>query len=306
MGLTEDELFMLLGNGTRTKILRVFWDELDIQAYLIGSQDPLSFSELQSRTAVSDSGNFNYHLNQLVDTFLEQVEDGYVLSTLGFRIMRSLDGHAAFVERTIEPTELSTPCPFCTSTLSASYEREILRIRCSNCEALGAGNVQLVRCPSTGISTGELTELLDMSVLRLLVQVNATCHGFCPGCYSKTEISLSYCSDHDTPDCDCGRRSPVGYAVHCTSCRAGGSGPLIEQAFADPHTIGHFEKHGLGPKTAGLWEYRVEFLERLDEQITMTEPIEVDYEMTIDDDRHRLVATETDAGVILDRPHGNR
>jgi hypothetical protein len=299
MEFTENELFMLLGNGTRMKILRTLWDEFEIQAYMTGSQSPLSFSEIRSRAAVSDSGNFNYHLDRLGDTFLEQVEDGYVLSPLGFRIMQSLEGHADFVERTIEPTELSTPCPFCASALLASYEREILRISCSTCEALGAGNVHLVRCPVTSISTDELTELIEMSVLRLLMQVNATRHGFCPACYSEVELSLSYCPDHETPHCDCGRRSPIGYDVHCTSCRAGGSGPLIEQVFADPSTIGHFERHGLGPKTAGLWEYRVEFLERLDERITTAEPIEVSYEITIDDDESRVVATETDAGLTL-------
>ena len=297
--LAEDELFTLLGSRPRMQVLRTLWEDLDVPAYMTGTQVPMSFSTLQSEASVSDSGNFNYHLGVLTDRFVERTDGGYVLSPLGFSVMQAIDAHTAFSDRTIEPTALEASCPFCSGSLLASYDREILRVACSDCEALGGGDLFRVRCPATGSATLELPALLDVGVLRLLTQVSAARYGFCPACYGATELSLTRCPAHDPPGCDCGRRSPIGCDVECTACGAGGSGPLAEQAFADPRTIAFFDGHSLGPQSAGLFEYRLAFLSRLDDRVVSTEPLTVAFEVVIAGDRRRLLAADAEAGVSL-------
>lgn len=65
-GLSPDDAFGLLGNETRLAILQALGD----------AADPLSFSELRDRVWVSDSGQFNYHLDQLTGPFVGQTDEG--------------------------------------------------------------------------------------------------------------------------------------------------------------------------------------------------------------------------------------
>ena len=298
--LAEDELFTLLGSRPRMQVLRTLWEGLDVPAYMTGTQAPTTFSTLQSEASVSDSGNFNYHLGELTDRFVERTDGGYVLSPLGFSVMQAIDAHTAFTDRTIEPTALQASCPFCSGSLLASYGREILRVGCPDCEALGDGDLFRVRCPATGSAGLDLPDLLDVGVLRLLTQVDAARHGFCPACYGETELSLAFCADHHPPGCEgCGRRSPVGSDVECTACGAGGSGPLAEYVFADPRTIASFERHGLGPESVGLFDYRLAFLSRFEERLLSTDPLVVEYEVRDDDERFRLTVRESDGGLSI-------
>ena len=81
------DAFALVGNETRAEILRVLGEE---------PWAGLSFSELRSRVDPDlDSGQFNYHLQQLVGQF---------------------------------------DCYFCGSTVEASYEDGIFHLRCPGCD----------------------------------------------------------------------------------------------------------------------------------------------------------------------------
>ena len=66
--VTPEEGFSLLGHGTRIGIIRALWR---------AGNDAVSFSELRERADVTDSGQFNYHLGELVGTFLRREGEGY-------------------------------------------------------------------------------------------------------------------------------------------------------------------------------------------------------------------------------------
>lgn len=77
----------LLADETRIRILR--------ELYAVGSTDGeatgLQFSTLRRRAEVSDSGRFNYHLDQLTGQLVAKVEDRYVLTPVGERLVRAFD-----------------------------------------------------------------------------------------------------------------------------------------------------------------------------------------------------------------------
>lgn len=78
--LPPDDAFSVLGNETRMEIIQELAD----------ASDRLPFSELRDRVGVSDSGQFNYHLDKLVGHFVEDTEDGYGLRRAGERVIEAV------------------------------------------------------------------------------------------------------------------------------------------------------------------------------------------------------------------------
>lgn len=72
--LPPDRALSILGNETRIAILRV-----------LGSADEevVPFSTLRKRVGIEDSGQFNYHLNQLAGHYIRHTPDGYALCQAG-------------------------------------------------------------------------------------------------------------------------------------------------------------------------------------------------------------------------------
>lgn len=292
--LSPEALFQLLGNEKRMAILEVLWEALDVEAYLLDDLEPVSFSDLRQGAAVDDVGNFNYHLGQLEGLLVDAVDDGYVLSPLGYNVLQAIEGHATFSYWTVDPTELDDPCPFCNGTLEAEYAREVVFVRCLDCEGHGGGSINRVRVPANSHDEPTIRTLLDLSVVKLLSSFTASRLGLCPACHAPAEISLLAESDDDTEEL----RGAVRCRVRCSSCGSGGFGPLYEYALAAPSVQTFFEANGTGPST-DLWGYRLEVLRRVSERLESTDPVVAEYAFTCDDDEHTVVISGTDVGLDI-------
>jgi hypothetical protein len=76
----------LLADETRIDILR--------ELYAVTADeggDGLSFSTLRRRVDVSDSGRFNYHLDQLSGQLVTKTDDRYTLTRVGERLVRAFE-----------------------------------------------------------------------------------------------------------------------------------------------------------------------------------------------------------------------
>lgn len=73
------DLFALLGNETRVRIVAVLYDHW----YHSPETPCLPFSALYARVDGEDSGQFNYHLRRLREGLVERRADGYALTPLG-------------------------------------------------------------------------------------------------------------------------------------------------------------------------------------------------------------------------------
>ncbi|WP_123538752.1 winged helix-turn-helix domain-containing protein [Halosimplex salinum] len=71
------DTFTLLSNETRVRILAALADS-DAEA--------VRFSDLRSRVGVTDSGQFNYHLEKLRGELVAKTDDGYALTDAGGRV----------------------------------------------------------------------------------------------------------------------------------------------------------------------------------------------------------------------------
>lgn len=297
--LTEEGLFKLLGNDTRMAILEALWADFDVEAYILGSQDPMPFSTLRDAADVDDVGNFNYHLGQLEGQFVQAVENdagkGYSLSPLGYSVIHAIEGHTTFDDQSLGPTRLEDPCPFCDGQLEAEYEREIVTVRCLDCPAHGGGSLNRVRVPATQ-QVLDIHEVLDLSVLQLLSSFTAGRFGRCRSCHAAVDMSVLTAETH--PEELEANRSEAVCRVQCENCGAGGFGPLYEYALATPSVQTFFSAHGLGPAD-DLWRYRLEVLRRVEEAVLATDPVIVAYTFEIDDERHRVHIEPSAAGLEI-------
>ena len=157
---SPDDAFSALGNETRLAILRALGD----------ADEPLPFSALYDRVDVSDSGQFNYHLDKLAGHFVRQSETGYELARPGSRVVEAVLSGAMTDTPVLEPTEVDHPCPFCGAPVEVTFRDERVELYCTECAGNygdGATAIPGDDTPETGESaesgeTGESAESGDI------------------------------------------------------------------------------------------------------------------------------------------------
>jgi len=141
------EAFSLLGNELRVSILLELGDAKE------GSQPrPLPFEELRRRCDVSDSGRFNYHLQELLGVFVREQSEGYGLLYPGVILYQAIKADSFTDRTTVEPFPVGVDCPDCEGELEATYRNSMLVVRCPDCGAAdfaldARGEVIAFRCP---------------------------------------------------------------------------------------------------------------------------------------------------------------
>lgn len=91
-----------------------------------------SFSELYDRVSVSDSGNFNYHLNKLRGSFVRK-SDGYELTHAGERVVGAIHAGTYTANATVDPVSVGWVCQLCGGEMVAEYADERAVVRCVDC-----------------------------------------------------------------------------------------------------------------------------------------------------------------------------
>ena len=304
--VTEEQLFKLLGNDIRMSVLQALWGTFEFEAYITQSREPVSFTDLRKRAEYDGSGNFGYHLEQLVDVLVERHDEGYLLSPLGYNLMRAIDTYATFEYETIGETILDDPCPFCGGDLVGSYRREILEVVCRDCGGLNeGGNFTFVQLTSTTTTGLDLDQLLDIGTLTLEQRVNHARHGICWECHSKPDRTVEVCETHERDEdgiCeDCTLRYATKLAVDCTNCGTGGAGPLLEYAVLVPAVRDLFRRHGFGPHEVGPWRYRLAAFEAARETVHSSDPPVVTYRFELGDDSVTVrIEQSDDIGITVE------
>lgn len=294
-----EALVGLLGNETRMAIMRALWADFEFEYYVTESRDGTAFRTLRTRAGIEDSGNFNYHLGRLTGRLVEDREDGYVLSPLGYNLMQAIDRYGSFAYETVEEHVVADPCPYCGGDLVAAYRREILSVRCRGCAGLAAdGNFTFVQLPTTGVQHLDADGLLDTATVAMAAKIRSSMHGSCWECRAPMSRTTSVCDGHDRgPDgvCGaCGNRYRAVIEARCPTCGTSGHGPVIEYAIVSATVGGWFADRGRGPNAVGPWAYRLGALGAATEVVRSTEPLEVAVTFEI--------AGETWCVEVIDRP----
>lgn len=269
--LTPEAAFSLLGNPTRLAILRTLWE----------AEDPIQFSELRRGVAVDDSGQFNYHLSQLVDHYVTSVEGGYQLTSAGEYVIGAILANLIDPRPQLGAFPIEGTCTTCGGGLEATFG-DLGEIRCVNCDKVVMGDA-FPPAGGHGRTPDEISRAFDDWLRQ---RARLAWRGVCPRCAGR--VSRRYVVPEDG--------TGVRMEYECEHCRHEGRGPLVGELVYHPAVVAAFYDDGIDVMDVPYWELR-HVLDTFEEEVLETEPLLVRVQIPFDDGRLEL--TVDDAGEVV-------
>lgn len=285
-----DDAFALLGNETRMAILQELWNQRERIAEEVDNAIP--FTELRERVGMEDPGQFNYHVNQLVDDFVRRTDSGYVLRKNAVQVLRAAVVRSETRDLELPTTEAEDSCPFCGAIVEVSYENELLVVRCTECpqehvsEILAGGTLMNSPIfPPTGIADRGGQDLWEARFDHVASAAFGILRDVCPVCAARPTVSVDACVDHG-PDtiCErCGSTQAVMATVRCETCTFAWRGPAWVAAMTHPQVIAFFDEHGVDADGGLTLDVYRELLPS-EQTVHSTEPLRAEIIVELDGD----------------------
>ena len=248
-GVSPSEAFAALGDETRVAILEALCESEDKRA---------SFSDLRAHVGVRDSGQFNYHLSKLLDTFVRRTDEGeYELTYAGHRVVGAILSGTYNERGSTRTFELESRCYKCEMAIEASYEDETVDITCPSCD----DQLSSFGFPPDGFEGRDTNALTQAFERWLLGVLSLIMDGICPNCYGVTEGGLS--DQEDVFD------EGVGVSFACRRCHERTQLPVSVYVLHFPDVIAFCADHGVDLRDTAIWNLpfvREESLTILDEE----------------------------------------
>lgn len=250
LGALAADAFSVLSNETRLLTLLSLWEAYDPFA----DDNTIQFSELYDRVDIDDTGNFNYHLDQLSDQFVTRGEGGYELSSAGLTLVQAVIAGSSIRSPELETTTIDEACPHCGAPIRLAYTDEFVRVTCTECagwfewEGVSEGGILAFSFPPAGLKDRSPEEVLHAMISHQLNQVESMMDGVCPTCGGRVEMRLDVCEEHDTGDgtCGaCGTRFLARSHWACSTCKDAVRGPSWASVIDHPAVISFFYDQGI-------------------------------------------------------------
>lgn len=273
---TESETaaaFGAVGNEHRVAILRAL-----MRAYQAG-ETPLSYSALMDRIEMRDSGQFNYHLQQLVGRFVAESPDGYALTYAGRTVVSAIASGTLDESVTRDPEPVDGTCYACgAASLVIRYPGQRVRVTCEACDE----EIVHIQFPPAAVA-----ERTDAELKRDFDRWARSWHslagrGVCPECAGTMAATLgpepigSHSSAPITGDVG------VSALISCDHCWVRGEMPPGLVVLDHPAVVSFFWDRGIDVRDRPQWQHgwalAPEGLTVVDE-----DPLLVDVTVTVDD-----------------------
>jgi hypothetical protein len=275
-GAAPSEAFALIGNEIRAAIL----EEL--------GKDPhtgLSFSELRSRVDEDmDSGQFNYHLDQLVGQFVDDGDDGYTLRQQGLSLYRAIQAGSFNREVTHDSFDAGFDCYFCATRVEAFYADGAFQLQCPDCDHV----YSYTTVPPSAVEGVDEATLLDRIAQYNRHTMWAHAHRVCPICANGTTSEFISGEEAWTAG---SHRLDVFYHTHCDHC---GNNHYMSVGLAllfHPALVSFFYERGRDVTTTPHWHFEFGMTDDFT-AVRSTDPWEVAVTVTADGDELELVVDD--------------
>jgi len=277
----SEAVFSVLGDETRLRILLELADRSEPEQAAFRT----SFSELRRAVGVEDAGRFNYHLQQLQDTFVVKDEEGYRATVAGLQVASSIHAGRYASETETRSAETEYDCPTCSGPLSVCYEEEMVVLQCEREHVWFSFPV-----PAGATIDRSTDELLELAIRRASVNVELARTGQCPRCWGPTAVEVRADDGAlELPGGDVPRAD-----VTCERCWLAYYVPLPQALGRAPPVVAFYEEHGLDPQRATFSDRNV--ISQSETVLHSTDPIDATIEVTLEEERLRL---EVGAGVAI-------
>lgn len=297
--LPPDDAFATLGNETRMEILQTLGE----------AGETLPFSELRDRVGVSDSGQFNYHLDKLTGHFLEMTGDGYSLRRAGERVIEAILSGAVIDSPVMDYTEIDQSCYYCGSPVAVNFAEEKVGVYCTDCEGNYGGFKDLdesldpedrgrlgyLMLPPAGVRDRTPSEVLSAATVWGHLDLFAQGKSICPRCSGRLDESVSICQDHDAADglCSaCNNRHAIQHVVDCGNCIFEQETMFMVALMGATELLAFMTAHGYNPISPSpeldFWEITGDY----EEELISTDPFRAKFTFDIDNDALILTVDE--------------
>lgn len=123
---SAEDAFAVLSSQIRLEILETLGNEIG---------ESYSFTELYDAVDTQNTSQFSYHLTELTDRYVQQTNDGYMITDAGLRIVESIRSGEYTTQPDFEPVTVRTSCPYCSGDSGeAAYDGQLVTIDCQTCE----------------------------------------------------------------------------------------------------------------------------------------------------------------------------
>jgi DNA-binding transcriptional ArsR family regulator len=289
--LSPDDAFSALGNEIRVQILRELGD----------AGEPLAFSTLYDRIDLSDSAQFNYHLDKLVGHFVKKTEAGYALGRPGRRIVEAILSGAVTEDPQLDRTPVADCCDTCGQQLEIQWRDGSVELFCTDCDGrweqswgrvggpqeTADGYLGRLPFPPAGLKDRDPTDVLQSAFVWSNLELLAVANELCPRCAARVEIETHVCDNHDdseSPCSACETNFAVRLVATCTNCiYSAGSGAAFG-LLDEPALLTFLFDHGLNPFAPESVHEIDQVLNEYGEEIETVDPLRATLRFTIDTD----------------------
>lgn len=266
--------FSAIAEESRIRILRALW-KID--------ESNVSFSDLRKQTGISDSGQFNYHLDKLCPRFVRGHDDGYELTYAGKQVIgAAVAGTYTDTDVTVDAIEVGD-CWDCGGTLGLRYERGYLTAECLDCDTVLIGELP---APPLIAANYENTELLAVFNHILLKHLYVVTLGFCIRCGGVTEKSLV-----DGTEQDWGSEGQVYVHTECPFCRHDFHSFVQVEVVNHPAVTEFLFDHGIDIRNTPLWKNN--WLKKSHAELIDRDPLRTQIVISIEGDSLELLVNES-------------
>jgi hypothetical protein len=273
-----ESAFALVGNEIRAGIIETLGDERGQE----GARPVLSFSELHDAVDVDVvSSQFNYHLQRLVDNFVDQTEDGYRLRPEGSRLYRLMRAGTVSDRMTFGPVDVGFDCHHCGTPAEGVFADSMFTVQCRACETL----YDLVLVSPGTLDPADEDALVDRIDQYTRHRRLAFSRGVCSVCANDLDVALM--DGDDSPFADYQDKTVLVHQScgHCGSQMYVGVG---EALLYDPGLVSFCWERGFDVTSERIWTLRWAMT---DETVTVEsrDPWRVALDVPVDGDTLTLV-----------------
>ncbi|WP_440990558.1 winged helix-turn-helix domain-containing protein [Haloarchaeobius baliensis] len=281
--LPPDEAFGLVAHETRVRVLEA----------LLDAGEPLSFSELNDRVGMRDTGQFNYHLGKLTDRFVEQDDDDrYALTLEGARVGGAIlsGGYTKGIDA--DPVQMDAPCLGCGSAMEATFEGTQILITCPDC----GEDFATAQVPPGALYDCTPAEAVDVAH-RWAMQMHQTAEfGFCTRCNGRMDRLVIDAAADGAPDWLADGRFEAFVHYECERCGSSWFTDVGLALMSHPAVISFHYDHGIDTRETRLWE--LDWVSAEASTVADRNPLRVAISVTLDGETLEL--TVDDELTVLD------
>jgi ribosomal protein L37E len=269
------EAFSLVASETRFAVLRALWDLTSGTG-----TNTASFATLREESGIRDSGQFNYHLDQLTPQFVRKVDGEYQLTVAGRRVVGGVvSGGFTDLETAMDPRPVGD-CPDCGGTNELRYRDGQMTVDCRDC-GRQAANMHAPPVLVANVDDDALPRVLGTYLTTEIQRLN---RGFCLYCGGQLRSEI-------VRDDDGGLREDWNVSLTCTVC-GHVSYSLVRGTVIDhPAVVSLLFEAGIDVRERPLWE--LDPILDATERVVAEDPLRV--ETTIETDAAALTLTVDDS-----------